>query len=63
MPYKLQQLQCNEQGKEEDQAKDEDRRFKGLSIIGIQNREAMTSDSKTVLEAKTRNGLKGLRKK
>jgi len=65
---KLQQLQWNEQGKTGRPTKIwRDEIEENLNIMGRQNREAITSDSrgyrKTVLEAKTHNGLNGLRKK
>lgn len=65
---KLQQLQWNEQGKRGRPPKRwRDETEEDLNITGIQNSEAITSDSrryrKIVLEAKAHNGLNGLRKK
>jgi len=65
---KLQKLQWNEQGKRGRPPKRwRDETEEDLNIMGVQNREAMTSDSrgcrKIVLDAKAHNGLNGLRKK
>lgn len=64
---KLQKLQRNEQGKRGRPKRRRDVSEEDLNIMGVQNREAMTSDSrgcrKIVLEAKAHNGLNGLRKK